>query len=137
VSAVASGQKDFKIGGGTPWIGKAFLLLALIWFGGAFYVMRPDQSHYVPRPTPIIKLPDGTTHKVYLPAEILGAEAGWVEGVDIKTQYTPWDFMRRPLIRFLIIAVGPIFATLAGAFIWLGIAEWRVRRRYSFTDSMY
>ena len=68
--------------------------------------MRPDQSHYDPRPTPIIKLPDGTTHKVYLPAEILGAEAGWVEGVDIKTQYTPWDFMRRPLIRFLIIAVG-------------------------------
>jgi hypothetical protein len=134
---VASKPREFAIGGGRPWVGKAFLLLAFLWFGGSFYVMRPDQHTLVPRPTPIIKLPDGTTHKVYLPEAILGVDAGWIEGVDIKTQYTQWDFMHRPLIRFLIIAVGPILAALAGAFIWLGIAEWRVRRHYSFTDSMY
>jgi len=114
-----------------PWIGKVFLLLSLIWFGSVFYVMRPDLPHVVPRPTPIVTLPDGTTHKVYLPSQILGAEAGWVEGINVRTQYTPWDFMRRPLIRFLIIAVLPIFSALIGAFTWLGIAEWLVRRRYA------
>jgi len=79
-----------------------------------------------------------TTHKVYLPAEILGAKAGWVEGVDIRTQYTTWDFMRRPIIHFLIVAMGPIFGALMGAFIWLAVAEWRVRRRYPSTyDSLF
>ncbi len=138
MTALVKDATEYALGGGRPWVGKAFLLAALLWFGGCFYVMRPDLHHLVPRPTPIIKLADGTTHKVYLPSEILGAEAGWVEGVDIKTQYTPWDFMRRPLIRFLIVAVGPIFAALAGAFAWLGVAEWRVKRRYGvFNDSMY
>jgi hypothetical protein len=46
--------------------------------------------------------------------------------------------MRRPIIHFLIVAVGPIFAALVGAFAWLGIAEWRVRRRYPDTyDSLF
>jgi uncharacterized membrane protein len=127
-----------EIGTRRVWIGKIFLVLALAWFGGVFYLMRPDLPHVVPRPTPVITLPDGTTHKVYLPSEILGAEANWVEGVDIKTQYTSWDFMHRPMIRFLIIAVGPIFTALVGAFLWLAIAEWRVRRRYPSTyDSLF
>ncbi len=127
-----------EIGTSRPWVGKVFLLLAIIWFSSVFYVMRPDHPHLMPRATPIITLPDGTTHKVYLPSEILGAEANWVEGVDIKTQYTQWDFMKRPIIRFLIIAVGPIFLALTGAFAWLGIAEWRVRRRHAdFYRSMY
>lgn len=127
-----------QMSAGRVWIGKVFLLLALAWFGAVFYVMRPDQPHFTPKPQPVITLPDGTTHKVYLPAEILGAEANWVEGVDVKTQYTAWDFMRRPLIRFLIIAVGPIFTALVGAFLWLAVAEWRVRRRYPSTyDSLF
>ncbi len=126
------------IGSGRNWVGKVFLLLALSWFGAIFYIQRPDLPHVAERPTPVITLPDGTTHKVYLPAEILGAEAGWVEGVDIKTQYTAWDFMRRPIIHFLIVAVGPIFAALMGAFLWLAVAEWRVRRRYPSTyDSLF
>jgi hypothetical protein len=116
---------------GRPWVGKVFLLLSLIWFGSVFYIMRPDHPHVVPRPTPVITLPDGTTHRVYLPSEVLGAEAGWVEGVDIRTEYTAWDFMRRPVIRFLIIAVGPIFTALTLAFVWLGVAEAVVRRRYA------
>jgi hypothetical protein len=136
------------IGAGRQWIGKIFLLLALGWFGLMFYVQRPDQPHIVRRPTPVITLPDGTTHKVYLPSQVLGSEANWVqpidadkywvEGVNIKTQYTTWDFMRRPIIKFLITAMGPIFAAIAGAFIWLGFAEWRVRRRYPNTyDSLF
>jgi hypothetical protein len=138
MTAMTESTHNPEISAGRVWIGKAFLLLALVWFGGVFYVMRPDQPHIVPRPTPVVTLPDGTTHKVYLPAEILGAEANWVEGVDIRTQYTTWDFMRRPMIRFLIIAVGPIFAALVGSFLWLGIAEWRVRRRYPGTyDSLF
>jgi hypothetical protein len=130
MTAMSESRLNPEISAGRVWIGKAFLLGALIWFGGVFYFLRPDLPHVEPRPTPVITLPDGTTHKVYLPAEIFGAEANWVEGVDVKTQYTPWDFMRRPIIHFLIIAVGPIFAVLVGAFGWLGIAEWRVRRRY-------
>ena len=126
------------IGAGRQWIGKIFLLLALSWFGLMFYLQRPDLPHMIERPTPIVTLPDGTTHRVYLPSEILGAEAGWVEGVDIKTQYTAWDFMRRPMIKFLLTAMGPIFGAIAGAFIWLGVAEWRVRRRYpSNYDSLF
>jgi hypothetical protein len=108
------------IGAGRQWIGKIFLLLALSWFGLMFY----------------------------LPSEVLGSEANWVqpidadkywkEGVNIKTQYTSWDFMRRPIIKFLITAMGPIFGAIAGAFIWLGVAEWRVRRRYpSSYDSLF
>ncbi len=119
------------IGTKRSWVGKIFLVLAMAWFGGAFYVMRPDQPHAIPRPTPIVKLPDGTTHVVYLPQEIFGEDAGWVEKVDVKTQYTDSDFMRRPTLRFLIIAVGPIAAAFALSFLWLGIAEFRVRRRYS------
>jgi uncharacterized membrane protein len=126
-----------EIGTSRPWVGKVFLLLALAWFGGVFYIMRPDHPHAVPRPAPYITLADGKNYRVYLPSEILGAEANWVEGIDIKTEYTSWDFMRRPLIRFLIIAVAPIFAALAGAFLWLGIAEWRVRRRYAGFYSSY
>jgi hypothetical protein len=138
MTLMASMDSGPQIGAGRVWVGKAFLLLALIWFGGAFYVLRPDLPHVEQRPTPVIRLGDGTIHKVYLPAEILGAEANWVEGVDIKTQYTPWDFMRRPIIHFLIIAVGPIFAALVGAFLWLAVAEWRVRRRYPNTyDSLF
>jgi hypothetical protein len=133
--AVDSGP---PIGAGRIWAGKIFLVLALSWFGLIFYIQRPDLPHVMPRPTPIVTLPDGTTHKVYLPSEVLGAEAGWVEGVNVKTQYTPWDFMRRPVIRFLIVAMGPIFAGIAGAFIWLAVAEWRVRRRYPSTyDSLF
>ena len=127
----------FELGTTSPWIGKIFLFFALAWFGSCFYMMRPDQPHLNPRPTPYVTLEDGKRHKVYLPSEVLGAEANWVEGVDVKTEYTEWDFMRRPMIRFLIIAVGPIFATLAIIFAWLGIAEWRVRRRYGITVSSY
>ncbi len=127
----------FELGTTTPWIGKIFLFLALTWFGSVFYVMRPDLPHVDPKPTPYVTLEDGKRYKVYLPSEVLGAEANWVEGVDVKTQYTAWEFMHRPMIRFLIIAIGPIFATLTAAFAWLGIAEWRVRRRYGITVSSY
>ncbi len=127
----------FELGTTTPWIGKIFLFLALAWFGGVFYVLRPDLPHADPRPAPYIVLADGKHYRVYLPAEVLGAEANWVEGVDIKTEYTPWDFMRRPMIHFLIVAIGPIFATLTITFAWLGIAEWRVRRRLGITVSSY
>jgi len=138
MTAMAAQSSGMQIGTSRPWIGKVFLLLSLSWFGLIFYVQRPDLPHVIPLPTPIVTLPDGTTHVVYLPSEILGAEAGWVEGVNVKTQYTAWDFMRRPIIRFLITAVGPIFAALAGSFLWLGFAEWRVRRLYPNTyDSLF
>lgn len=130
MTAMAAPTEGPEIGTGRVWIGKIFLVLALAWFGGVFYVMRPDQPHMALRPTPVITLADGTTHKVYLPSEVFGADAGWFEPVDVKHQYTAWDFMRRPMIRFLIIAVGPIFTALVGAFLWLAVAEWRVRRRY-------
>ena len=136
-----------EIGTGRVWIGKIFLVLALSWFGLIFYLQRPDKPHAVPGPTQVIKMDDGKMHKVYLPSQVLGSEADWVQPVDadkvwakdeIKTQYTPWDFMSRPVIRFLIIAVGPIFAALAGSLMWLGFAEWRVRRRYPSTyDSLF
>jgi hypothetical protein len=119
---------------GTPeisaprqWAGKIFLVLALAWFGLIFYIQRPDQPHIQPRPTPVVMMDDGKWHEVYLPYDDQGAK--WIEGVDIRTQYTAWDFMRRPIIHFLIVAVGPIFAALMGALIYLGVAEWRVRRR--------
>jgi hypothetical protein len=123
-----------RIGDSQSWVGRIFLLLALGWFGSVFYVMRPDLPHVEPRPTPIVMLPDGP-HKVYLPYEIFGAQAGWVEDIDVKHEYTAWDFMRRPTIRFLIIAVGPIAAALALAFGALGLAEWRLRRRYGYKSS--
>ena len=132
---------------GRQWIGKIFLALALSWFGLMFYLQRPDLPHVIQPPTPVIKMDDGKMHKVYLPSQVLGTEANWVQPIDadktwtkgeIQTQYTSWDFMRRPMIRFLITAMGPIFAAIAGAFIWLGIAEWRVRRRYPSTyDSLF
>jgi hypothetical protein len=115
-------------------VGRIFLLCALIWFGSVFYVMRPDQPHVVERPTPIVMLPDGP-HKVYLPYEVFGAKAGWVEDIDVKHEYTAWDFMRRPTIRFLIIAVGPIAAALAGSFAVLALSEWRLRRRLGYKSS--
>ena len=127
----------FELGTTRPWIGSIFLAVALAWFGSVFYVMRPDLPRVDPRPTPYITLEDGKRYKVYLPEEVLGAQANWVEGVDVKTQYTSWDFMHRPLIRFLIIAVGPIFAVLTAAFVWLGIAEWWIRRRYGIIVSRY
>jgi hypothetical protein len=135
------------IGAGRNWTGKIFLVLALGWFGLIFYLQRPDLHHLVDKPTTVITLADGKTYKVYTPSQVLGSEADWVQPIDadkvwakgeIKTQYTSWDFMRRPTIRFLITAMGPIFAMIAGAFIWLGIAEWRVRRRYPSTyDSLF
>jgi hypothetical protein len=135
------------MGTGRQWIGKIFLACALSWFGLMFYLQRPDLHHLVERPTPVIKLADGKMHKVYLPSQVLGSEANWVQPIDadkawtkdeIKTQYTAWDFMRRPMIKFLLTAMGPIFAAIAGAFIWLGVAEWRVRRRYPSTyDSLF
>jgi hypothetical protein len=135
------------IGAGRNWTGKIFLVLALGWFGLIFYLQRPDLPHVIERPTPVIKMDDGKMHKVYLPSQVLGSEADWVQPIDaekvwakgeVKTQYTAWDFMRRPIIRFLMTAMGPIFAMIAGAFIWLGIAEWRVRRRYPSTyDSLF
>jgi hypothetical protein len=130
MTAMAAPTDGPEIGTGRVWIGKIFLVLALAWFGGVFYFMRPDQPHMTLRPTPVVTLPDGTTHKVYLPSEILGSDAGWVEGVDVKHQYTVGDFVRRPMIKFMIIAIGPIFSGLVGSFLWLAIAEWRVRRRY-------
>jgi hypothetical protein len=135
------------IGAGHQWVGKIFLLAALSWFGLVFYLQRPDLPHVEPKPTPVITLADGKTYKVYRPSEVLGSEANWVEaissdanwkGTAIRTQYTYWDFMRRPIVKFLVTAMGPIFATIAAAFIWLGIAEWRVRRRYPNTyDSLF
>ena len=135
------------IGAGRSWAGKIFLVLALSWFALIFYIQRPDLHHLVERPTPVIQMPDGKMHKVYLPSQVLGSEANWVQPIDadkawtkgeLKTQYTYWDFMRRPAIRFLITAMGPIFAGIAGAFIWLAVAEWRVRRRYPSTyDSLF
>jgi hypothetical protein len=138
MTVMTTDRPDPQISAPRQWAGKAFLALALAWFGTIFYIQRPDQHHFEPRPTPVIMMDDGKLHKVYLPSEVLGAEAGWVEGVDIKTQYTRGDFMRRPIVHFLIVAMGPIFAVLAGAFIWLGVAEWRVRRRYPSTyDSLF
>ena len=135
------------IGAGRNWTGKIFLVLALGWFGLIFYIQRPDLHHLVERPTPVIKMADGKMHKVYLPSQVLGSEADWVQPIDadktwtkgeIRTQYTSWDFMRRPMIKFLLTAMGPIFAAIAGAFIWLAVAEWRVRRRYPSTyDSLF
>jgi uncharacterized membrane protein len=142
--AVDSGP---PIGAGRNWTGKIFLVLALSWFGLIFYIQRPDLHHLAEKPSPVIKLADGKTYKVYAPSQVLGSEADWVQPIDsdkvwakgeLKTQYTAWDFMRRPLIRFLITAMGPIFVAIAGAFIWLAIAEWRVRRRYPSTyDSLF
>jgi hypothetical protein len=127
-----------QISAPRQWTGKIFLVLALAWFGLIFYMQRPDLPHAQPRPTPVVMMEDGKWHKVYLPSEVLGADAGWVEGIDIKTQYSPWDFMRRPLIHFMIVALGPIIATLAGALIYLAVAEWRVRRRYPIVnDSLF
>jgi len=135
------------MGTGRQWIGKIFLACALSWFGLMFYLQRPDLHHLVERPTPVIKMDDGKMHKVYLPSQVLGSEANWVQPIDadkawtkgeIQTQYTSWDFMRRPMIKFLLTAMGPIFGAIAGAFIWLGVAEWRVRRRYPSTyDSLF
>jgi len=142
--AVDSGP---PIGAGRNWTGKIFLVLALGWFGLIFYIQRPDLHHLVDKPTPVIKMDDGKMHKVYLPSQVLGSEADWVQPIDadkawakgeIQTQYTSWDFMRRPIIRFLITAMGPIFVAIVGAFIWLAVAEWRVRRRYPSTyDSLF
>jgi hypothetical protein len=142
--AIDSGH---PIGAGRNWTGKIFLVLALGWFGLVFYIQRPDLPHLVDQPATVIKLADGKTYKVYTPSQVLGSEANWVQPIDadkvwakgeLKTQYTYWDFMRRPLIRFLITAMGPIFAGIVGAFIWLAIAEWRVRRRYPSTyDSLF
>ena len=45
---------------------------------------------------------------------------------------------RKGVMEFLLTAMGPIFAAIAGAFIWLAVAEWRVRRRYPSTyDSLF
>ena len=138
MTAMATDRTGPEISAPRQWVGKVFLALALAWFGTIFYIQRPDQHHFEPRPTPVIKLEDGKMHKVYLPAEVLGAQAGWVEGIDIKTQYTVWDFMRRPVVHFLIVAMGPIFAALMGALIYLAVAEWRVRRRYPVSnDSLF
>ena len=144
MAAEASGP---PIGAGRNWVGKIFLLLALGWFGLIFYLQRPDLPHVMPLPQPVIKMEDGKMHKVYLPSQVLGSEAGWVEPIDasktwangeVTTQYTYWDFMRRPIIRFLVTAMGPIFLAIAGSFAWLGFAEWRVRRRYPSTyDSLF
>ena len=42
------------------------------------------------------------------------------------------------VVKFLITAMGPIFVAIAGSFIWLGISEWRTRRRYPSTyDSLF
>jgi hypothetical protein len=117
------------LGTTRPWIGKLFALFGILWFGAVFWVMRPDLPSIEPRPTPILVFPDGTKYKVYLPSEILGAEANWVERVDIQVQYTYWDFMRRPIIRFLMIAMGPPAAVLFGSLAWLGITEFQVRRK--------
>ena len=119
-----------SIGGHRQWIGKIFFLVAMLWFGGVFWVLRPDQPHVEPRPTPIVTLPDGTTHKVYLPYEVFGAKAGWVEPLDVKTQYTYAEFLRRPLVKFMAIAITPPITILIGAMTWLLISELQRRRRF-------
>jgi hypothetical protein len=116
------------IGGGREWVGKIFFVLAMLWFGAVFWVMRPDLDHVDPRPTPIVVLPDGTTHKVYLPYEIFGAQAGWVESIDVKTRYSYAEFLRRPLIRFIAVALAPPVAGLIGAMMWLLVSD-LLRRR--------
>jgi hypothetical protein len=117
------------IGGGREWIGKIFFVVAMLWFGGVFWVLRPDLPHVEPRPTPVVTLPDGTTHKVYLPYEVFGAKAGWVEHIDVKTQYTYAEFLRRPVVKFMAIAIAPPMAMLIGAMSWLFVSEWRRRRQ--------
>ena len=119
-----------SIGGGREWIGKIFFALALLWFGGTFWVLRPDLPHVEPRPTPIVKLPDGN-HKVYLPYEIFGAKAGWVESIDVKHEYTYWDFLRRPVVKFMAIAITPPILGLIGAMGWLFVSERLRRGKYS------
>lgn len=124
-----------SIGGGREWIGKIFFALALLWFGGTFWVLRPDLPHAEPRPTPVVVLPDGTTHRVYLPYEIFGAKAGWVERIDVKTQYTYWDFLRRPVVKFMAVAITPPLVGLAGAMGWLFVSEWLRRRKYPSSEA--
>ena len=124
-----------SIGGGREWIGKIFFALALLWFGGVFWVLRPDLPHAEPRPTPIVKLPDGTTHKVYLPYEVFGAKAGWVESIDIKHEYTYSDFLRRPLVKFMAIAITPPLLGLLGAMGWLVLSDRFRRRNYSASEA--
>ena len=119
-----------RIGGGREWIGKIFFALALLWFGGAFWILRPDLPHVEPRPTPIVDLPDGP-HKVYLPYEVFGEKAGWVEKIDVKTQYTYWDFLRRPVIKFMAVAITPPLLGLIGAMGWLFISDRLRGRNYS------
>ena len=117
-----------SLGTTRPWVGKVFALFGIMWFGAVFWVMRPDLPSIEVRPTPVIKLADGKTYKVYLPSEVLGAEANWVERVDVPVEYTYADFMRRPIVRFLMIAMLPIAAVLFGSLAWLAVMEYRVRR---------
>ena len=114
---------------GRNWLGKLFFLAALAWFASVFLVMRPDQPHVDPKPRPVVVLPDGTKHVVYLPYEIFGEQAGWVERIDVKTEYTVRDFLRRPIVEFVLIALGPIVTLVLAALGGLGVADWVGRRR--------
>jgi hypothetical protein len=120
-----------SIGGTREWLGRIFFLLAIGWFGAVFWVMRPDKVHFDPKPAPVVMMPDGKNHRVYLPYEIFGEKAGWAEPVDVKTEYTFQDFLRRPMFRFLIVALGPPAAVLFGSLAGLAISVWLNRNSRS------
>ena len=119
------------LGGTREWLGRIFFLLAVGWFGAVFWVMRPDKPHVEPKPTPVVMMPDGKNHHVYLPDEIFGEKAGWVEPVDVKTEYTFRDFMHRPMFRFLIVALGPPATVLFGSLAAIAVSAWLGRNSRS------
>jgi hypothetical protein len=112
-----------------PWVGKAFLALAAVWFAAMFLIMRPDKLRVMPFPAPTITLPDGTRHKIYQPSEILGAESGWFKPVDYRQQFAYAMFTRGRVIRFIVLAAGlPIGVLVLGLF---GLAAVEMTRRVS------
>jgi hypothetical protein len=119
------------LGGTREWLGRIFFLLAIFWFGAVFWVMRPDRPHVDPRPTPVVVMPDGKPHRVYLPYEVFGEKAGWVEPVDVKTEYSFDDFMRRPMFRFLIVALAPPATILFGGLAGVAVSGWLNRHSRS------
>ncbi|GIL37924.1 hypothetical protein [Roseiterribacter gracilis] len=103
--------------------GRVFLLLAMTWFAGSFYVLRPDLD----APTNVVLWPeDGKRHRLYSVRELLGDQTGAKFAPFVEPpEYSFNEFFERPLLKFVSVALLPPLVAVIVSVTWV---SWAARR---------
>jgi hypothetical protein len=99
--------------------GRIFMICALIWCSGAFYLLRPDLNA---PPKSMIVLEDGTRHRLYSVREALGMQLGAQFAPFAEPpEYTFSEFFERPLLKFITFALLPPLAVVIAAVTYVSV----------------